>query len=121
MNTTTKTVIFLIIAAVIVLIITFAVKGNNTESPLPTASSAPVVAKTYTLADIAKHAVKTDCWTAVRGNVYDLTSFIPSHPGGDRILVVCGKDGTAAFEGQHGGQSAPESEIARHMIGTLAK
>ncbi len=76
---------------------------------------------TYTLAEIATHKDATSCWTAVRGQVYDLTSWIIQHPGGaENILSVCGKDGTAAFTAQHNGQREPESELKSFHIGTLA-
>jgi cytochrome b involved in lipid metabolism len=54
--------------------------------------------------------------------VYDLTSFIPQHPGGERnILKICGKDGTAAFMGQHGGEGGPESTLAKHYLGAFVE
>jgi cytochrome b involved in lipid metabolism len=33
----------------------------------------------------------------IEGKVYDVTSFIPTHPGGDEILKGCGKDATSMF------------------------
>jgi|GEM_PF-4737999 len=76
--------------------------------------------KTYTLADVAKHASKDNCWTAVNGSVYDLTAFTPTHPGGDTIFAICGVDGTSAFEAQHGTTRSAQSELATLKIGTLA-
>jgi predicted heme/steroid binding protein len=37
--------------------------------------------KEYTLADVAQHKKVTDCWIAVDGNVYDVTTFVDEHPG----------------------------------------
>lgn len=54
-------------------------------------------AKTYTLSDITKHATTTDCWMVISSKVYDVTSYIPNHPGGEKILAGCGKDATAMF------------------------
>jgi hypothetical protein len=42
----------------------------------------------YTLADVAKHNSATDCWMVINDKVYDVTSFIDEHPGGDVILEV---------------------------------
>jgi cytochrome b involved in lipid metabolism len=57
---------------------------------------------TYTLEDIAVHNNADSCWTAIKGNVYDLTEFITQHPGGERgVLKTCGKDGTQDFLGAH--------------------
>jgi cytochrome b involved in lipid metabolism len=78
--------------------------------------------KTYTLADISVHNSKTSCWTTVGGKVYDITSYVPRHPGGERnILKVCGKDGTSLFEDQHGGDSKPEKMLASLFIGNLSQ
>ena len=79
-------------------------------------------AKTFTLVDVAAHATVASCYSAVNGNVYDLTSWISKHPGGEKaILGICGKDGTSAFTGKHGGQEKPEAALKYFLIGTLAK
>ena len=60
------------------------------------------------------------CWAVIRDGVYDLTSYINRHPGGPQaILSLCGKDGTTAFEGQHGADAGPERELQKLKIGTL--
>lgn len=70
---------------------------------------------------MAKHADANSCWSAVNGKVYDLTKWINQHPGGPRrILAMCGKDASDAFNGQHGGQARPEKELAGFEIGTLS-
>ena len=58
------------------------------EVPASTAITAEVV---------AEHNTKDDCWTIVTDKVYDITSYIPNHPGGAIILSACGADGTAMF------------------------
>jgi len=90
------------------------VSGSAAPSPSATAAS-------YTLADVAKHSTQADCWTAVSGSVYDVTKWIPQHPGGpDVIIAMCGIDGTASFEGVHGGQSNPANVLTGFKIGALA-
>lgn len=75
----------------------------------------------YTLSDVAKHSSASSCWAAINGNVYDLTHWINQHPGGSgAILSLCGTDGSAAFNAQHGGQGRPEQELANFYIGKLA-
>jgi uncharacterized membrane protein len=77
-------------------------------------------AGSYTMADVAKHASASSCWTAINGKVYNVTDWIGQHPGGQRaILGLCGKDGSAAFNGQHGGERRPASELKQFLIGTL--
>lgn len=91
--------------------------GVETTNP-----NAGGTAKTYTLADVAKHNSGTSCWTAINGSVYDVTSWVNQHPGGpDAILSLCGTDGSTAFNGQHGGQAQPAQELATFKIGSLSK
>ncbi|KAI9497418.1 hypothetical protein BDB00DRAFT_868456 [Zychaea mexicana] len=54
------------------------------------------------LQEIAQHNRRDDIWIILHGKVYDLTKFLPNHPGGqDIIMKYAGKDGTAAFEPIH--------------------
>jgi predicted heme/steroid binding protein len=79
----------------------------------------------YTLDEIAKHNQANDCWMAIEGQVYDVTSFIPQHPGGRAILEGCGKDATELFNTRPMGSGTAHSERARamhpdYLIGKLA-
>jgi len=81
----------------------------------------PPVAKTYTSAQVASHNSGSSCWGVVNKNVYDLTSYVSSHPGGaSAIQALCGKDATSAFTGQHGGESSPTNVLASFKLGTLS-
>lgn len=52
----------------------------------------------YTIAQVAENSNKNSCWTIINGSVYDITSYVPNHPGGEsEILQICGKDGTNLF------------------------
>lgn len=97
--------------------------GTATSTPVATTTpTSTSTAKTYTLADVAKHSTQSSCWAAIDGKVYDLTAWISQHPGGaGAILSICGKDGSATFNNQHGGQARPVSELASFAIGTLIK
>lgn len=53
-----------------------------------------------TLEEIGTHNSKESCWTTIDGGVYDVTNFISKHKGGDKILAVCGIDGTDLFTGK---------------------
>lgn len=78
-----------------------------------------VEAATYTPADVAAHSTATDCWVIINNNVYNLTSFIPSHSGGSNVILgVCGKDGTAIFNsGPH--SSTTINAISSLLLGTI--
>ena len=78
-----------------------------------------LVTQTYTLADIAKHRTAADCWSAVNGKVYDLTSFVSNHPGGSKITKICGIDGTPIFTAQHDSNPKQQDVLTTLYIGEL--
>jgi L-lactate dehydrogenase (cytochrome) len=52
--------------------------------------------------EVAKHSNKDDCWVIVHGKVYDVTEFLPEHPGGMNIILkYAGKDATEEYEPIH--------------------
>jgi len=56
----------------------------------------------YTLADVAKHTTKSDCWVVVNGQVLDVTNFLSEHPGGElAIITFAGKDASEEFNMIH--------------------
>ncbi|KAF2500662.1 hypothetical protein BU16DRAFT_502639 [Lophium mytilinum] len=53
-------------------------------------------------ADIAKHDSRDSCWVIIHGRAYDVTEFLPEHPGGPKIILkYAGKDATEEFEPIH--------------------
>ncbi|KAL1962459.1 hypothetical protein VTN77DRAFT_9660 [Rasamsonia byssochlamydoides] len=53
-------------------------------------------------AEVAKHNSKDSCWVIVHGKAYDVTEFLPEHPGGQKIILkYAGKDATAEFDPIH--------------------
>merc|ERR1711972_54138 len=70
----------------------------------------------YTLAEVAKHTVKGDCWVVVAGQVLNVSNFLSQHPGGElAILTFAGKDATEEFNMIHPpdviGKYAPDAVI----------
>ena len=52
--------------------------------------------------DVSKHASDSDCWVIVGDEVYDVTKFLPDHPGGKKaIMLFAGKDATEEFDMLH--------------------
>ncbi len=77
---------------------------------------AAVAAPSYTVAEVAKHASASSCWTIVGTSVYDVTKYITRNTGGAAMIkALCGKNGTAAFSGQ----ASPKKILARYRIGAL--
>lgn len=53
----------------------------------------------FSAAEVAAHNGPDDCWVVIRGVVYDVTSFLMSHPGGAMVFShVAGRDATVPFE-----------------------
>ena len=72
------------------------------------------------LDEVKKHNSAIDCWSIIDGNVYDLTNWVESHPGGnERITAICGKDGTSSFLGKHSNSNSAKSQLNRFELGKL--
>lgn len=86
----------------------------------PTTTSTPASSATYTLTDVSTHATSSNCWMAIDGQVYDVTSYIPDHPN-QQIVDGCGKDATSMFKQirQHNGRAT--SMLSRYHIGALSQ
>ncbi|KAI9843374.1 MAG: hypothetical protein M1838_002649 [Thelocarpon superellum] len=51
---------------------------------------------------LRKHASRASAWTALGGTVYDVTPYVPFHPGGEReLLRAAGRDGSRLFNEVH--------------------
>ena len=103
----------------------FLLQNPTVKAPVEatgTTATGTTASATYTLADVVKHPNGTSCWTTISGNVYDLTSWVSQHPGGEAaILSICGGDGTSAFTAQHGNNRRVLAVLATFKIGTLTK
>lgn len=108
------------------------ISRQNNQSQEAPQDTAVEQKKTFTIDEVASHNSKTDCWTVISGQVYELTDFINRHPGGDEILRACGTDATTLFvsrttkDGQSIGSGTPHSQVAQEQLdqlklGTLAK
>ncbi|GEM_PF-342667 len=97
---------------------------NMTDTSAPSAKKEPTQT-TYTTEDVKQHDSKASCWTIISGSVYDITSFIPRHPGGEEILRACGTDATNLFktrqtsDGQPVGSGSPHSSNAEEQLKKL--
>jgi hypothetical protein len=92
-----------------------------TKSAEPSKSAEPVAAGN-TMERVKANNSASSCWTVISGNVYDLTRWIGSHPGGSgAIRSLCGTDGTAEFNSQHRGEGTPQARLAGYLLGPLAK
>ena len=86
------------------------------ETPTQTPPQPQSQGKTYVMDEVVKHNTRDDCWLVIHGKVYDVTAFIPMHPGGSAILQGCGKDATNLFETRPMGSGIPHSQRARDLL-----
>lgn len=99
-----------------------ATAAPKTPAPSKAPTKAPVASSTVqlTAAEVAKHDSANDCWSIVKGKVYDLTSFVSRHPGGQsEIKAICGRDGSSSFLSQHSGDSQANSQLSGFVLGEL--
>jgi cytochrome b involved in lipid metabolism len=72
--------------------------------------------------EVSKHNNPNDCWTVINNEVYNLTSYLKSHPGGEpNILRLCGIDGSSLFASQHGNEGSPNRQLSNLVIGNLGE
>jgi len=76
--------------------------------------------KVFTWEELSKHNTADDCWAAVDGSVYDITSWVPKHPGGTELLLMCaGRDITNLFESYHVMSDNPAITLKKYYIGEI--
>ncbi len=104
------------------------VKVKNSSKPTSTPTTLPVTpsstpssnSREITRSEVSAKNSRSECWSIIKGKVYDLTTWIRQHPGGEEyILDICGKDGTSNFSSKHGSFGRPISELAKFLIGNL--
>ena len=67
------------------------------------------------LQELARHNTASDCWMAIEDNVYNITSYVPTHPAPPKMLTDwCGKEATEAFNTK--GYGRPHSPAAQSML-----
>jgi len=91
-------------------------------TPVPPPASGGTI--TLTLAEVAKHNNRNDCWLVIGGNVYNVASYLSAHPGGVSIVLpYCGQpDASQAFATRGGtGTHSPSAQamLANYLIGPL--
>jgi len=81
-------------------------------------SNKPTKGDALTWEELQKHNTSDDCWMAVRGKVYDVTSWVTKHPGGeDTIVLNGGRDGTILFEAYHPTKVYPM--LTKYYVGEI--
>lgn len=92
------------------------------SAPRPMLSIQPVI----TIANLARNTgglcENARTWIGVHGCVYDVTDFLPIHPGGIIIAASGGLDATKTFDQiGHTSDAEVQSLLAKYFIGYLAR
>jgi cytochrome b involved in lipid metabolism len=130
---TKRTIITIIVLIVIAVVASlFSNKEPETVTPIEEttprndlvvdqATTTEEAVKSYSLAEVALHDKRDDCWLVIEGKVIDATQFIAEgkHPN-DKILNGCGKDATVMFKNipKHSGPT-PQEALKQYEIGVL--
>lgn len=104
---------------------------DENTSTEPTTVNEPGVSN-LTATEVAIHDSATDCWTIINDQVYNITAYIPNHPGGDEVLRACGNDGATLFttgstesgeqvKSRGGHSTSAEVQLEAFLIGDLQK
>lgn len=69
--------------------------------------------------ELAKHNKKNDAWICIKGNVYNVTSYMAFHPGGeDELMRGVGRDATMLFNEVHRWVNV-ESMLQKCLVGKM--
>ena len=91
------------------------IPGDVVRGASPTSDSSAL-----TMEQVKKNNTASSCWSVINGNVYNLTNWISSHPGGSGAITrLCGIDGTRGFSNQHRGDTQAESRLSGFLLGKL--
>ncbi|THV55502.1 hypothetical protein BGAL_0007g00320 [Botrytis galanthina] len=77
--------------------------------------------KTFKGSEVSSHNTPESCWVCINSTVYDVTEFLPNHPGGSRIVLsLAGNvDATEEFEMIHPPGTLEENLDASKILGKI--
>jgi cytochrome b involved in lipid metabolism len=113
--------LFIILAILTIGLIFYNQNGatNQKVTVTPTSITATSTSNskiTLTANEVAKHNSANNCWLIINGNIYNVTSYLNTHPAGpDAIIPYCGKDATQAFNTK-GGRGETHSSQANNLL-----
>jgi cytochrome b involved in lipid metabolism len=79
----------------------------------------------YTIDEVRKHSTPSSAWIIYQGDVYDITEFIPLHPGGAILTHYLGQDVEQVWKNggfaRHLEDNTAHSILSKYKIGKLKK
>lgn len=108
-----KSSLIILYAALVTLLVGIIVFSVDTQqAPRPTNSTNTTLPQNNSISEpqisiiqLSLHHKKEDCWIGYDGKIYDITDWLPKHPGSSAAIEpYCGtsEEFEKAFEGQHG-------------------
>ena len=76
--------------------------------------------KTISYTEVQKHKSRDSCWVVLYGDVWDVTGFLDSHPGGSQIILkLAGQDATEEYDPVHPPGTLEENLQASSRLGPI--
>ena len=75
--------------------------------------------RNISLGEVKKHNKKNDAWTIIENKVYNISSWIPKHPGGEIIMQAVGKDATQLFLNNNHPSYVKKTILPKYYVGNL--
>jgi 4-hydroxysphinganine ceramide fatty acyl 2-hydroxylase len=76
----------------------------------------------YTAEDVASHKTASSCWITRGRKVYDVSAFLPDHPGGDDLILKhAGRDIETVMKNpeEHDHSDSAYEMMEEYLIGRL--
>ena len=94
-------------------------------APVPAPPPVPAAERRIPLAEVARHATPDNCWMAIDGAVYDITTYLPDHPSKPAFIEPwCGREASQAYRTKTKGRphsAEADRLLPTYRIGLVAK
>ena len=93
--------------------------SGSTTGTSETNQRVPSSLPEYNLSEVSNHCSPDDCWLVIFDRVYNVTSFLQEHPGGEYIMMeFAGRDATIPFRSTRHGRDSYQM-LSNYLIGIL--
>ena len=97
-----------------------AIKQRNIQKNSKQTSTPKQSNVVYSWSEVEKHNTGDNCWIVYKDGVYDVTEFVPKHPGGKFTLsTAAGQDITYLMQTSHIMNDYPFDILKKYKIGTI--
>lgn len=102
--------------------------NSSSSTLLKTTNKSSIKAQTtpgvyIDISTVQTHNTADNCWIIIDKNIYEMTSYMSSHPGGAKTIIPwCGKESTNAFntiKNGKGHSTAAEMDLDLYYLGNV--